>query len=149
MPSMQLPSGFALWFVASLAIAQTSLGNLLDGGATRLSSEEFRRELVGRPMEGPTPTAQRLEVVYLGNGEIRGVGTATMLGGAGGGAQTFDIQGSWTIDGSERICTSMLLGRGVSLPPRCQFWYKYDNDYFFSDSDSDRSARVVRRTVKH
>ncbi len=37
---------------------------------------------------------------------------------------------------------------GVALPGRCQVWFKYGNQYFISDSDSDRSARVLRRTLK-
>ncbi len=38
---------------------------------------------------------------------------------------------------------------GVNLPPRCQFWFKRGDQYFLSDSDSDRSARVLHRSVKH
>jgi len=41
----------------------------------------------------------------------------------------------------------MQIGR-VFLPPRCQFWFKYDQQYYISDSDSDRNVRVIRRTVK-
>jgi len=37
---------------------------------------------------------------------------------------------------------------GVTLPPRCQFWFKHDRQYFVSDSDSDRSVRVLRRAPK-
>ena len=37
---------------------------------------------------------------------------------------------------------------GVILPTRCQFWFKHGEQYFFSDSDSDRSARIFRRTLK-
>ena len=55
----------------------------------------------------------------------------------------------------ERICTSMHIAGGpgrpiawVALPARCQFWYRHGPDYFFSDSDTDRSARVFRRTLK-
>lgn len=36
----------------------------------------------------------------------------------------------------------------VTLPARCQVWFKYADQYFLSDSDSDRSARVLRRTLK-
>jgi hypothetical protein len=66
------------------------------------------------------------------------------------------ISGEWTIDDNGRICTSMRMGTGggaspglgVTLPSRCQFWFKYADQYFLSDSDSDRRARVLRRTVK-
>ena len=34
------------------------------------------------------------------------------------------------------------------LPPRCQFWFKLGDTYFLSDSDTDRSAKVLSRTIK-
>ncbi len=41
------------------------------------------------------------------------------------------------------------LGQGMAyLPPRCQYWFKLGDKYFLSDSDSDRSAKVLSRTVK-
>ena len=36
----------------------------------------------------------------------------------------------------------------TSLPYRCQFWFKHVEQYFLSDSDSDRRTRVLSRTVK-
>jgi hypothetical protein len=41
----------------------------------------------------------------------------------------------------------MLIGR-VALPARCQYWYSLDGRYYQSDSDFDRSARVLLRTIK-
>ena len=37
---------------------------------------------------------------------------------------------------------------GVVLPPRCQFSFKLGDKYFLSDSDTDRSAKVLSRTIK-
>jgi hypothetical protein len=34
------------------------------------------------------------------------------------------------------------------IPQHCQFWFKLGDVYFISDSDSDRHAKVVRRTLK-
>ena len=36
----------------------------------------------------------------------------------------------------------------VALPMRCQYWFKLDDKYFFADSDPDRSAKVLSRTIK-
>jgi len=36
----------------------------------------------------------------------------------------------------------------VILPFRCQYWFKYKDEYFIADSDSDPKAKVLRRTVK-
>jgi len=144
--TLQLSLALALLTSGSFAMAQANLGTLLDAGAARLSAEEFRRELVGRQISGLAANGQQMQIVYLESGEIRGAGGATPRGGAGGGGQTFDIQGTYTIDDSARMCTTMQLGR-TSLAPRCQYWYRLDRQYFLSDSDSDRSARVQARTA--
>jgi hypothetical protein len=134
-------------------MAQNNLGELLDAGATRLSPEAFKQELVQRVIVGPTPAGGSLEVMYQTNGLVQGTGfhsKATI-------PQPATIFGEWTLDDNGRVCTSMGMtgggGGGVGqaamlLPPRCQFWFKYSGQYFISDSDSDRSARVIRRTLK-
>jgi hypothetical protein len=142
----KLLQAIALLLWAPFGVAQNNLGELLDAGAKKLSAEEFKQELIGRTMAGATPGGS-LEVIYIDNGVIRGAGFASMLGGATGGGQTYTIEGSWKIDDGEKVCTSMQIGR-VFLPPRCQFWFKYDQQYYISDSDSDRNVRVIRRTVK-
>jgi hypothetical protein len=85
--------------------------------------------------------------MYVANGEIRGVGANAMMSGAFAPNVQYEIRGSWQIDEPGRVCVSMVVG-GVVLPYRCQYWYKYGQQYFFSDSDVDRSMRVVRRTIK-
>ena len=147
-----LLSLLALLLWASLAIAQNNLGALLDAGAKRLSAQEFREEVVQRMVVGPTTGGGSLEVMYANSGVIQGVGNyrdATSIFVA-------PISGEWRIDDDGRICTSMRIGVGPGSPvaasvillPRCQIWFKYEEQYFLSDSDSDRSARVSRRTLK-
>jgi hypothetical protein len=146
-----LPLGFALMLWVPLAAAQSNLGELLDAGAKKLSAEEFKQEVVQRVIVGLTPSGGSIEVMYASNGVIQGTGSYTpvMIAQA-------PITGEWTTDDNGRICTSMRVTgggvpgftSGVSLPSRCQFWFKYAEQYFFSDSDSDRHARVLRRTVK-
>ncbi len=57
-----------------------------------------------------------------------------------------DISGSWTTGDSDTICVTMNVNL-AAFSKRCQFWFKLGEDYFISDYDSDRSARVLRRTV--
>ncbi len=49
------------------------------------------------------------------------------------------------------VVTTMEIRAGnsgvTSFPKRCQFWFKLGPDYFI-DPDSDRRAKVLRRTVK-
>jgi hypothetical protein len=134
-----------------VALAQANLGAVLDAGGRHLSADEFKRNVVDKVMRGVDKTQagmtgasagrNSLELIYLSAGGIRGTGQAGPLGGATGGGQSFEVEGSWTIDERGRICTSMRMGR-VVLAPRCQFWYVLDKQYFVSDSDSDRSART-------
>ena len=148
--STTLLSALSLLLWAPLAAAQNNLGALLDAGAKRLYAEEFKQEVVQRMIVGPTASGGSLEVVYANNGLVQGTGSY-----GAGYPVVGPLSGEWTIDDSGRVCTSMRIGRGpygggqtVSLPSRCQFWFKYAEQYFISDSDSDRRTRVLRRTVK-
>jgi hypothetical protein len=146
-----LAFGALLWM--PFAYAQTTLGALLDAGAKPLSAAEFKDELVQRVMMGPTPTGGRMEVMYVSNGTLQGVGSqpnvvSTMPPWA-------PVAGEWQADDKNRICTSMRVGLGPSgttgmliLPARCQYWFKLGDAYFFADSDTDRSAKVLSRTIK-
>ena len=136
----------------SSALAQTNVGQLLDSGAVQLSAADFKQQIVGRFLVGPARggtqfTSSLWELVYLADGSIRGSGAANMFGGMTGGGQTFVIEGTWTIDERNRICQTTRSG-GVVLAPRCQYWFKQADKYYFADSDWDRSALVTVRTVK-
>ena len=150
--ALPLPTKLLLGLVALLllvpsAVAQNNLGELLDAGAKRLSAEEFRQEVVQRTIVGATTTGGRMEMMYASSGMIKGDNNL-YTGSPQSDIQNFGpIDGVWNIDDSGRTCTSMVIGR-TFLPLRCQFWFKYKEDYFIADSDSDRHARVFRRTVK-
>jgi hypothetical protein len=138
-----LPLGFALLLWAPLVMAQSNLGELLDAGAKVLSAEEFRNEVVQRVIVGPTLAGGRIEVLYSTKGSIQGVGiprTAPTRSAT-------PVNGEWKIDENGKICTSMVIG-DTFLPYRCQSWFKSGDQYFVSDVDSDRKARVLLRTVK-
>lgn len=134
------------------AVAQTNLGELLDAGATPLSAEEFRKDVVGRIVVGPTTAGGSLELMYTPNGIVAGTGSIMR--------STYTlapVDGAWKIDEDGRICTSMRIAGHPSapafagqymLPPRCQRWFRYAGGFFVSDSDSDRGAKVLRRALK-
>lgn len=137
----------ALLLTAPFAVAQTKLGELLDAGAKKLSGDEFKQEVVQRVIVGPTAVGGKLEVMYANNGQIQGVGSAV---GFALSATPTPISGDWRMGDGEKICTSMQVGgtNPVALPSRCQSWFKLADQYFISDSDTDRQARVLVRTVK-
>jgi len=88
-----------------------------------------------------------LELVYLDDGQIQGIGANTMMGGEFAPNVQYGIRGSWRVEDTAQICASMWIGR-VTLPARCQYWYSFDGRYYQSDSDFDRSTSVLPRTIK-
>ena len=138
--------GIALLLMVPIAFAQNNLGELLDGGAKKLSAEDFRQEVVERTLVGLDPNGTRLELMYARSGILKGAG-GWYQGNTLYAGQFGAIDGVWNVDESGKICTSMMFGR-TFLPLRCQSWFKYQDAYFVADSDSDRGAKVLRRTVK-
>lgn len=139
----KLSLGIALLLWAPLALSQSTLGELLDAGAKKMSIEEFKDEVVQRTLVGLSASGGNLELMYVSNGTIQGLGAGPLYT-----MNTLStIRGEWKTDDDGKICTSMRIG-GTPLPDRCQFWFKYAEAYFPSDSDSDRRARVLRRAVK-
>jgi hypothetical protein len=132
--------------LVSAQLRSVTLGSVLDAGAKRVAAEEFRRELVGRPVFGLSATGSSdLEFVYVANGTIQGAFTQRYQGA--GGLASGSIAGAWKIDRSDRICTTMQIGSGF-LPERCEYWFKLGDEYMLSTSDSDREARVAKRALK-
>jgi hypothetical protein len=135
-----------------LATAQSTLGALLDAGATIMTTDEFRKELTHRIIVGPGPAGGTTEIVYAESGSLTGTGSNPNLAVMEYGAFS-PIDGTWTTDNEGRVCTIMIIkaqagGTVTVLPRRCQYWFKSADAYYLSDSDSDRSAKVLRRTVR-
>ena len=139
---------------APAAFSQSTLGELLDVGARKLTAEEFKEEVVQKYVAGPTANGGSIEMMYTQTGIIQGQSELRA------GSVMALVSGEWTTDNDGRICAAMRIGiaggtggvatgsSGLMLPTRCQHWYKREQEYFLSDSDTDRSARVFRRTVK-
>ena len=145
-PSLSL----ALLLYVSAAVAQSNLGELLDSGAKKLSPEQFKDEIVQRIVVGPSPTGVTFEVMYAESGNIAGTSGSNVVGVN----RIFPVSGAWSLDDSGRVCSEFNLftftgpNQGTLLPKRCQSWFKLSGVYFVADSDSDRQARVLRRTLK-
>ena len=137
--------GIALLLLVPFAVAQNTLGELLDAGAKRVSGEEFRQDVVEKMLVGSTSSGGQLEFMYATSGVIQGRSLADAVGREGNVVQPID--GVWNIDDSGRICASMVILR-TFLPFRCEYWFKYKDDYFLALSDSDRSAKLLRRRIK-
>ena len=141
--------GLALSLFMPFAGAQNNLGELLDAGAKKISPDEFREDVVQRTIVGSTSSGVRMELMYASTGVIQGRSdiNPSTGGGTGGMNVISPIDGVWTVDDSGRICASIVIGR-TFLPFRCEYWFKYKDDYFLALSDSDPKAKLLRRTVK-
>jgi hypothetical protein len=86
----------ALAFVSVLspecAFSQTTLGELLDAGAAKLTIGEFNEEVVQRMLAGPTAAGGAIEVMYATNGAIHGTGTYRAM------AHSSQVSGEWKVD---------------------------------------------------
>ncbi|HVP86505.1 MAG TPA: hypothetical protein VMU79_00370 [Casimicrobiaceae bacterium] len=151
---MTPPAKFAIVVMLLLApahaTAQQTLGQLLDEGATRLSPDEFKDQVMQRIVEGPI-AGGGVVLMYAATGQIQGRATFPLA------VRDFPITGEWSLDDHERVCTALrldvpnttvLAGMSANLPMRCQHWFKLADAYFISDSDSDRQAKVLKRTLK-
>ena len=140
-----------LWLWAPWALAQSDLGQVLDAGGKLLTLEEFKQELVQQVLIGPTPTGGSLEIIYTSSGRIQGIGSPPATRSPILRWSPYD--GTWTGGENETVCSTLLVGGQaqtyqLTLPRRCQFWFKVGARYYLSDSDTDRSAKVLVRTIK-
>jgi Ni/Co efflux regulator RcnB len=140
-------TGLALGMVLAPGIsgAQNALGELLDAGAKRITPAEFRQGVTQRTLVGPTNTGAPLEVMYAANGSIVGKGANPL--DTSGSYRQVGVSGTWTIDEAERVCTAMT-SAGIVFPQRCQYWFKLGDAYYIADSDVDRHAKALRRSIK-
>jgi hypothetical protein len=138
-------TGVALASWLSIAGAQSTLGELLNSGAKKLTVDDFKEEVVQRILVGATNSGGTLEMIYARTGVIDGRGS-----GVSGANIMAPVSGTWTTADNGTVCTSMRIGvnPGIMLPPRCQFWFKLADAYFVSDSDSDARTKVLRRAIK-
>jgi hypothetical protein len=152
-------AGLATLFVACAvalpaqpASGQTTLGELLDAGAAPLSVEDFKREVVQQILVGRTGGGAELELMYAENGSIVGHGTPPTNVSAV--ATQRSLTGQWSAGSEGKICTVILfqeqhvMRSPAPSAPRCQYWFKLGDAYYISDSDTDRRAKVLRRTLK-
>lgn len=148
-PNLRVMVLAALLGAAVLAGAQApptsvarKLGEVLDQGARRLSAKDFVDDVVQRNLWGQTPAGGQMEFMYAPGGTIAGLMTTypTIV--------RYNLAGEWAIETGDRICTATRvvgLNMSASVDRRCQYWYKLGDTYYVSDSDSDRSARVIWR----
>jgi len=124
------------------ALAQNTLGELLDMGAKKLSKEEVVTALSGASLSGETKEGASFKVDYKADGTYSGsfVSPQNKRNGTTFGTWTAADTGKICIDGSIRLYE-------VQPQKSCQFYFKNGDQYYISPSDTDRSAAVQKRAI--
>ena len=130
---------------SNTAFAQSTLGELLDAGAVKLSKQEVLATVTGANVSGPR-AGGTTEADYKADGTYSG--SYEGAPGARGAAKGGGFFGKWTVDDSGKLCTE---GSGGSGKPTasCAYYFRSGEQLYAAfGSDSDRSAVVTKRTVK-
>ena len=140
-PGLRLASSVTMFAMAGVALAQATLGELLDAGARKLAGDGFRTEIVDAAVSGPSRSGGSVEFVYRGDGRFSG--RVAPADGRGAG-----VVGTWAIDANGRVCVDFALVATDRTSSSCGYFFKLGETFFASESDSDRSAAVLTRVVR-
>ena len=126
---------------SSSALAQNSLGELLDGGAKKLSKEDVRSAYSGAQVSGASTTGASTEYNYKADGNFSG----NLKNSEG---WTSGAVGTWSVDDGGKLCSEWILAKNSKKFKGCGFLYVKSDQYYYVESDSDRSAPIYKRVIK-
>jgi len=126
---------------ATPALAQKSLGDLLDGGAKKLSKEAVQSAISGAQISGTSTTGAATDYHYTADGKFSG--NLRALDG-----MTTGTVGTWKVDDSGRLCAEWTLVKNSKRFKGCGFLYAKADQYYYVESDSDRSAKIYKQVIK-
>ena len=128
-----------VWSAA--ALAQNTLGELLDAGGKKMSKAEIMNAVSGAQVSGPTTAGGTSSYDFKADGSYSG-------NGQGSRGKAWGLIGTWTVDDSGKVCTEYTLSGAGGKDTYCYFYFVASNEYYWSESDSDRGSRIVKRTIK-
>lgn len=123
------------------ALAQSSLGDLLDGGAKKLSSDAVKSTLGGAHVSGKSLTGADTEYDYKPDGYFSG----NLMAADG---TRFGVVGTWKVDESGKLCSEWTLTQNSKRFSGCGFLYANADQLYYVESDSDKSAKIYKRVIK-
>jgi len=132
---------FLMMLGSTSALAQNSLGDLLDGGAKKLSKEAVQSAISGAQVSGTSTTGAATDYTYKPDGSFSG-----NLGNSEG--WTTGTVGTWKVDDSGRLCAEWTLVKNSKRFKGCGFLYAKADQYYYVESDSDRSAKIYKQVIK-
>jgi hypothetical protein len=125
---------------STTALAQNTVGEMLDAGGKKLSKEEVVAAMVGANISGPTMTGGQLQLDYKADGTFAG-NIQEPQGGNGG------MFGTWTVDDSGLLCAQYTITMGNQQGKSCVLFFRQADQYYVAFTD-DRGARLLKRTIK-
>jgi hypothetical protein len=127
---------------STTALAQNTLGEVLDAGGKKLTKEEIVAAVAGANISGPTQAGGSMQADYKSDGTFSGSQQTT----AGKGRGRF---GTWTVDDSGMYCTEITVTGAITQSDKsCGYLFKLGDQYFIAVGSDDRGARVLARTIK-
>ena len=130
-----------LGLTSTAAMAQNSLGDLLDGGAKKLSKEAVQSALSGAQVSGKSTSGADTEYRYKADGSFSG-NLQNSEGWRSGAV------GTWSVDDGGKLCSEWTLTGNSKRLKGCGFLYAKSDQIYYTESDSDRSAPIYKRVIK-
>jgi hypothetical protein len=125
--------------------AQSTLGEILDRGATKITKEEWMARLPVTITDfWPAYRRGETQFTYNPNGTL--VGTLFDYTSA----STTEADGTWTVDDSGKVCTFHRNLAGAPWPAgreECSIRYQLGDKTFRIVSDPDRSAKIIKTVI--
>jgi len=131
--------------MSTSALAQSTLGELLDAGGKRMAAADVASALSGASVDGPTKPGGMLRADFKADGSFSG----TVQGPSGG--KPTGIVGTWAVDANGKLCTEFTLtatATGMRKDSSCGYYFKNGDQYYVTESGTDRSALLLKRTIK-
>lgn len=126
---------------AGSAAGQTTLGEILDKGAKKLSHGDFVAMLPATSFVVFPSGSGEAEVVYKADGTFSGSARHY------GSGTTSGSYGTWKVDESGKFCVDENLPGWSKTYQDCNFRFKVGDELFDSPSDSDRNAKLNKRKI--
>ena len=127
--------------IITSALAQNSLGDLLDGGAKKLSKEAVQSAISGAQVSGTSTTGAATDYHYTADGKFSG----NLRNSEG---WTTGTVGTWSVDESGRLCSEWVLMKNSKRFKGCGFLYAKADQYYYVESDSDKAAKIYKYVIK-
>lgn len=130
----------ALLAVATGALAQNNVGEVLDSGGRKLSQAELVPLLSGANMTGDSfkGNGMTINFDYAADGTVAGFSR---------NAAGFESRstGTWTVDAGGKFCREMLRQNGQRWGD-CRYFFRQGEAYFAAETD-ERGAAVEKRAI--